>query len=341
MKKFIEKYEILKCKFCYQEYENLNLKKCPNCDGELEIKTRYRIKLKAKILLVIIIICLASGIYGFNYYQDIKECYNAVEGGYWDTFQRIIDKHPIIKETFSNSAYKQLYKFMDKEIEKLKNGQETDEIFELEKNISWTQVSDLEEEKIKEKITLAEAYKTINNSNKLINENNYVEAYAELQRFVKQNKEKYQEITEIVTGKQKEIQETAINEAMLQAQNQMNQNNYEEVQSILSSFLDTKNEQLVSLYNESVNAELEQEEKERQAMIQKERQDYEIYCYFNLIVWNEKLTSDDVAFSKCANKFGISKEEAELAYNTVDTRGGWYYQDTYPDIFEKYASQYK
>ena len=341
MERFFEKYEILKCKFCYQEYENLDLKKCPNCDGELEIKARYRIKLKAKILLVIIIVCLLGGIYGFNYYQDLKECYNAIEGGYWDTFQRIIDKHSIIKETFSNSAYKQLYKFMDKEIEKLKNGQETDELFELENKISWTQVSDLEEEKIKEKITLAEAYKTINNSNKLINENKYVEAYAELQTFVKQNKEKYQEITEIITNKQNEIQETAINQAISQAQNQMNKNNYEEVQSILSSFLDTKNEQIVNLYNESVNAELEQEEKEREAMTQKERYDYEIYCYSNLIAWNEKTTSDDETFSKCASKFGISKEEAEQSYDTVNTRGGWYYQDRYPDIFEKYASQYK
>ena len=341
MERFFEKYEVLKCKFCYQEYDNLDLKKCPNCDSELEMKIRYRLKLKSKILLVIIILCIGVGIYGFNYYQDIKKCYNAVEGGYWDTFQRIIDKHPIAKETFSNSAYNQLYKFMDKEIEKLKNGQETDEIFELENNISWIQVSELEEEKIKEKITLAEAYKTINNSNKLINENKYVEAYTELQTFVKHNKEKYQEIIKSVVDKQNEIQETAINEAMAQAQNQMNQKNYAQVQDMLAPFLDTKNEQLVNLYKESVNAELEQENKEREAEIQKERSDYEIYCYFNLVAWNEKTTSDDETFSKCANKFGISKEEAELAYNTVDIKGGWYYQDRYPDIFEKYASQYK
>ena len=54
----------------------------------------------------------------------------------------------------------------------------------------------------------------------------------------------------------------------------------------------------------------------------------------------QNLTSDDVAYSKCASKFGITKEQAKESYQTVNSKGGWWYQDEYPDIFEKYASQY-
>ena len=32
-------------------------------------------------------------------------------------------------------------------------------------------------------------------------------------------------------------------------------------------------------------------------------------------------------------------EEAKKCYETVEPKG-WWYQDKYPDIFEKYASQY-
>lgn len=71
-----------------------------------------------------------------------------------------------------------------------------------------------------------------------------------------------------------------------------------------------------------------------------EKLDYEVYCYFNLLAWKEKETiTDDIAYSKCASKFGITKEQAKESYKRVES-SSWKYQDKYPDIYNKYASQY-
>lgn len=106
--------------------------------------------------------------------------------------------------------------------------------------------------------------------------------------------------------------------------------------TFLSSYRSLKNDSITNMYNE-VSKEVS---KEKQAEIEKERFDYEVYCYFNMIAWREKETiTDDIAYSKCAKKFGITKEQAKESYEKV-RYVGWKYQDKYPDIFEKYASQY-
>ena len=136
-------------------------------------------------------------------------------------------------------------------------------------------------------------------------------------------------------------------QVIAKAQEQINNKDYSSAQSTLLNYKDLGNQTIIDLYNNATNevnrleAEKKaQEEAEERARIEKERFDYEVYCYFNLIVWNEKIQSDDEAFSKCASKFGITKEEAKECYETVNSKGGWWYQDEYPDIFEKYASQY-
>lgn len=67
--------------------------------------------------------------------------------------------------------------------------------------------------------------------------------------------------------------------------------------------------------------------------------DFEIYCYFNMIVSKENIWSDDVAYSKCASQFGITKEEAKESYHRVEPIS-YSYQEKYPAIYEKYRKQY-
>ena len=57
-----------------------------------------------------------------NYNDDLKQCYISVkkESG-WNEFQSLIDKHPILKSSFEEKAYQELYKVMDEEIERIKN----------------------------------------------------------------------------------------------------------------------------------------------------------------------------------------------------------------------------
>lgn len=334
MNKFVEKYKILECPNCFEKYTNLNLQKCNKCNSNLKLVTKYKLKLLTKILVILLLIFFISAIYFYTYNKDLNDCYTALENIQWSQFESIIDKHTITKNIFLKSAYNELYKFMDNEIEAIKNGQNTEKIFKLTGQITWAGMNEQDENKIKEKRALAEAYKTINSANKLINENDYIEAYKELHEFVLKYQNEYENVKQIVLNKMNEIQNTAMNTAISNAEAQYDKQNYGYVQNILSPFLDTNNEKVVDLYNKSSN---EEEESKKQ----KERHDYEIYCYFNLISWNEKLTNDDDAFSKCASKFGISKEEAKLSYDTVNNAGGWYYQDKYPDIFEKYANQYK
>ncbi len=190
-------------------------------------------------------------------------------------------------------------------------------------------------------------YSNINKAINFIKDKKYIEAYELFETVAKDNKDVNKEIVDLAISKQNEIKDKAIEQVITKAKEQMNNKEYSEAQSTLSNYKDLGNQTILDMYNNATKEvdriekeKKAQEEAEEKARIEKERFDYEVYCYFNLIAVTQNLTSDDVAYSKCASKFGITKEQAKESYQTVDSKGGWWYQDEYPDIFEKYASQY-
>ena len=315
-----------------------------------EIIKRYQKKLIiAGVSLIIIVIIAVIQI--INYNMDLKKCYNAVktESG-WKEFQSLIDKHFILSSSFEEKAYQQLDKVMDEEIEKIKNEKCTDET----ESINWfekAQKSDVDEKykkNIKTKQQLIKVYKTINTVNqKYVANEKYQEAYVELNYIFKE----YglcKEGVNLAKKEQDKIRDKAINQAIEYAQEQINKGNYSETKELLEHFTSLKNQTITDLYKiceqkikEKEKAEEERKKQEEKERIEKEKFNYEVYCYFNLIAWNEKNTiTDDIAYSKCAKKFGITKEQAKEIYKSIE-KVGYSYQSKYPDIFEKYASQYK
>lgn len=283
--------------------------------------------------------------------MDLKKCYDVVkkENG-WNEFQSIIDKHFILSSNFEEKAYQQLYKVMDEEIEKIKNGDYGTE----EESFNWYNEADKNKvdkeykDKIKEKQQLIELYRMINTINrKYIKNGQYREAFSEL-NDIRNAYGLCKEGQKIAKKEQDKIEDKAINQAIVYAQEQINKENYSEAQELLEKFASSKNQTITDLYKtceqkikEKKKAEEERRSQEEKARIEKEKFDYEVYCYFNLIAWNEKDTiTDDIAYSKCAKKFGITKEQAKEIYNNIKNVG-YSYQSKYPSIFEKYASQYK
>lgn len=362
----IEKMEIMKCPHCFREYNDLNFKKCKYCNIPLEKNVKYTLQknLKKKICYTILgiigIIVIGIGTYiGITNYKeeqkikekynnDISTCYEFIKNeSDFDGFKSILEEH---KEdnTFENEAYSNLYKAIDERIENIKNGINDNKLitmlYDIKENYYLT---DERQEKIEEKYLIANSYTHINESNKYIEEQKYQEAYDILITVINDNKDKNQDIVDLVSSKKNEIKDKAIEQVITKAKEQMNNKEYSEAQSTLSNYKDLGNQTILDMYNNATKEidriekeKKAQEEAEEKARIKKERFDYEVYCYFNLIAVTQNLTSDDVAYSRCANKFGITKKQAKESYQTVNSKGGWWYQDEYPDIFEKYASQY-
>ena len=315
-----------------------------------EIIKKYKKKLIIIGVSLIIIIVIAI-IQIINYNMDLKKCYNAVktESG-WEEFQSLIDKHFILSSSFEKKAYQQLDKVMDEEIEKIKNENYTSET----QSINWlekaqkSQVDEKYKKNIKTKQQLIKVYKTINTVNqKYIANERYQEAYVELD-YILNEYDLCKEGKNLAKKEQNKIKDKAINQAIEYAQEEINKENYSEAQKILERFTSLKNETITDLYQtceqkikEEKKAEEERRNQEEKERIEKEKFNYEVYCYFNLIAWNEKNTiTDDIAYSKCAKKFGITKEQAKEIYKSIE-KVGYSYQSKYPSIFEKYASQYK
>ena len=327
-----------------------NSNKKNNNEWLKEIIKKYPKKLTIiGVSLIIVIIIAISQI--INYNMDLKKCYDVVkkENG-WNEFQSIIDKHFILSSNFEEKAYQQLYKVMDEEIEKIKNGDYGTE----EESFNWYNEADKNKvdkeykDKIKEKQQLIELYRMINTINrKYIKNGQYREAFSEL-NDIRNAYGLCKEGQKIAKKEQDKIEDKAINQAIVYAQEQINKENYSEAQELLEKFASSKNQTITDLYKtceqkikEKKKSEEERRRQEEKARIEKEKFDYEVYCYFNLIAWNEKDTiTDDIAYSKCAKKFGITKEQAKEIYNNIKNVG-YSYQSKYPSIFEKYASQYK
>ena len=320
-----------------------------------EIIKKYKKKLIIIGVLLIIIIVIAI-IQIINYNMDLKKCYNAVktESG-WEEFQSLIDKHFILSSSFEEKAYQQLDKVMDEEIEKIKNENYTSET----QSINWlekaqkSQVDEKYKKNIKTKQQLIKVYKTINTVRKII-ENGLQKVKEQgglpetLPDYILNEYDLCKEGKNLAKKEQNKIKDKAINQAIEYAQEEINKENYSEAQKILERFTSLKNETITDLYQtceqkikEEKKAEEERRNQEEKERIEKEKFNYEVYCYFNLIAWNEKDTiTDDIAYSKCAKKFGITKEQAKEIYKSIE-KVGYSYQSKYPSIFEKYASQYK
>lgn len=327
-----------------------NSNKKNNNEWLKEIIKKYQKKLTIiGVSLIIVVIIAISQI--INYNMDLKKCYDVVkkENG-WNEFQSIIDKHFILSSNFEEKAYQQLYKVMDEEIEKIKNGDYGTE----EESFNWYNEADKNKvdkeykDRIKEKQQLIELYRMINTINrKYIKNGQYREAFSEL-NDIRNAYGLCKEGQKIAKKEQDKIEDKAIEQVVQIAQDRISKGDYSSTKSILEDFKHLKNETITNLYKtceqkveEEKKAEEERKKQEEQARIKKERFDYEVYCYFNLIAWNEKNTiTDDKAYSKCAKKFGITKAQAKESYDNVKNIG-YSYQSKYPDIFEKYASQYK
>lgn len=358
----IETKEVMKCPHCFREYEDLKLKECKYCYVPLDKSVKYSLpkNLKKKIIYIMLgiiaVIIIGIGTYfGITSYikeqqriekynNDLSICYEVIKNDSdFAKFTSVIAEHT--EETdFSSEAYKMLYKAIDERIENIKNGNDDEKLISMIKDIKSKNSSN---QTIANKYLKANGYSNINKANKYIQEQKYIEAYELLGTVITENKDVNKEIADLATNKQNEIKEQTLQQVIAKAQEQMNNKEYSSAQSTLLNYKDLGNQTIIDLYNNATNevnrleAEKKaQEEAEERARIEKERFDYEVYCYFNLIAVKQNLSSDDVAYSKCASKFGITKEQVKQSYQTVNSRGGWWYQDEYPDIFEKYASQY-
>lgn len=304
-----------------------------------------KVRNKKRFLIFIIlmgIIVISTLIIVINYNKDLQECYIAIKEDYWYKFNEIIDKHFILKSDFEKKAYSKLYQAMDEKIEEIKKGNynsKDDEVFKWTGKISYYSSND-KYKIIREKEILAKAYITINISNTYIQEEKYISAYEELDGFIKVYDDEYPKQIQVVIDKQNEIKDKAIEQVIIKAQEGIEKQSYYYVINLLAPYKDLGNKTILDMYQTSVKENNAKEQAEKQAKIEKEKFDFEVYCYFNMIAWKEKDTiTDEKAYLKCAGKFGITTEQAKESYKKVEPTS-WEYQSKYPDIYEKYASQY-
>lgn len=334
-----------------EKVKNINFKKwISEKIGTIKKEKLKKIKsiLFGAVAISIIILIIAI-IQVKNYNDDLKQCYVVAKQELgWNSFQSLIDKHPILKSSFEEKAYQELYKAMDEEIEKIKNGDYGTE----EESFNWYNEADKNnvnkeyKDKIKEKQQLIELYRMINTINrKYIKNEQYREAFAELNDIYNAYGlcSKGQSIAK---DEQNKIKDKAVEQVIEVAQERMSKGDYSSTKSILEDFTHLKNKTITDLYNtceQKVEEEKKQDEEhkkqEEKAIIEQEKKDFEIYCYFNMIAWKDKSLNDEQAYSKCASKFGVTKEQAKESYKRVELTS-YSYQDKYPDIYEKYASQY-
>ncbi len=366
----MEENNIIICSNCYEE-NVYGAKTCQKCGAKIyyndenEIKdvtenekTKYIFSknLKKKIICTIIIIILVIPIVVFSSYfikeqqriekynNDLSTCYNLIKDkSDWNKFQSILKEHTKEKE-FSSEAYKQLYQAIDERIENLKNGNIDEDLITMLEDIKEKEASNKE---IVKKYLKANSYSNIIQCNKYIEEQKFKEAYDLLETIIKDNDGKNQDIVDIATNKQNEIKDKTFEQIVEQAQEKMNAQDYSSAKTLLEKYKDLGNQTILDMYNNATNEinRIEMEEKakreaEEKARIEKEKLDFEIYCYFNMLAWKEIDTiTDEIAYSKCAKKFGVTVERAKEAYRTVEPVS-YSYQSKYPDIYEKYASQY-
>lgn len=283
-------------------------------------------------------------------YEAIKKIYTVIDENIENIKQgnanNLLEFLENVKQDFDNEHIDNNYKNINIYIETIQCLNEDDYInayikLSKAKQENTTNVYKECQNKISE-IQDKSIQQALQTANEFINDNDYKSAQNTLFDFKDIGNA---EITDLYNSVSKHIE---IDEALAKAREYMNQNNYSSVMSTLSNLLNENNAEINELYNnaktekERIEAERKaQEEAEEKARIEKEKFDYEVYCYFNLIAWNEKDTiTDDIAYSKCAKKFGITKAQAKESYDNVENIG-YSYQSKYPDIFEKYASQYK
>lgn len=262
-----------------------------------------------------------------NYENDINMCYNILnEEHNYTKFENLIDKN---NYTFKNEAYSVLENLIDEKIEKAKLGTTDNEFVSMLKQAS------IKNYDIEKKVKLLNGYNELAKADENIKNEDYIGADNILTVLIFDTD--IQEIKDNAKSKQEQIKEQLGNQVISKAQELVNKKDYKSAISLLSNYKNLKNDSINTMYS-NVSNEISKEE---QAKIETERFNYEVYCYFNLIAWNEKDTiTDDIAYSKCAKKFGITKEQAKEIYNNIKYVG-YSYQSKYPDIFEKYASQYK
>lgn len=308
-----------------------------------------KINPKLLVAVVILVVLIIIAIFQIkNYNDDLKQCYVVVKKGLgWNQFQSLINKHSILKSNFEEKAYEELYKAMDEEIERIKNGDYgTEESFNWYNEVDKNKVDKKYKDKIKEKQQLIELYRMINTINhKYIKEENYADAYCELydisNDYILCDKGKG-----IAKKELSKIQDKAVKQAIQRAEEKIDTWAPSYSIKFLKPFKTTNNSRILELYKlceekekQAEQQRKEQEQAEERARIEQEKKDFEIYCYFNMIAWKDKSLNDEQAFSRCASKFGITKEQAKESYNRVEPTS-YSYQDKYPDIYNKYASQY-
>lgn len=272
-----------------------------------------------------IINCIADNQEKKIFDNDIKLCYTILNEEHdYKKFENLIEKH---NYTFKNEAYSVLEKLIDEKIEQAKLGASDN------KFVSMLNQASIKNYDIEKKAELLKGYNELAKASESINNENYIEADNILTVLIFDTD--IQEIKDNAKAKQEDIKDSLSVQVIAKAQELINKKDYSSVMTFLSSYRSLKNDSITNMYNE-VSKEVS---REKQAEIEKERFDYEVYCYFNMIAWRDKSLTDDKAYSKCASKFGITKEQAKESYNNVKNIG-YLYQDKYPDIFEKYASQY-
>lgn len=308
--------------------------------NDTNIKTRIRNVIIA-YLLVFIIYAIVYFVVGLVddyknkkiFEEDISKCYVILsEEHNYKEFEGLIEKHKKLYDNYEKEAYSILEKAIDDKIEQAKTGTIDDEFLQMLNNLK---IDNYEiEKRMQTKTKTLKEYNVIVEINNYIENKDYIKANSELNNLLYDCEN--EEVKKIATSKQNEIKDLLIEEVISKAQEEISKKDYTSAKAILSNYKNLNDEKINNLYS-IVTEEISKIE---QAKIEKERFDYEVYCYFNLIAWKEKDTiTDDKAYSKCATKFGITKEQAKESYNNVKNIG-WKYQDKYPDIFEKYASQY-
>lgn len=299
---------------------------------ENNINTRIRNIIIAYIILFTIwfiidyiMNCIADNKEKKIFDNDIKLCYTILNEEHdYKKFENLIEKH---NYTFKNEAYSVLQKLIDEKIEQSKTEIPDNEF------VSMLNQASIKNYDIKKKAELLKDYNELAKASESIKDEDYIEADNILTVLIFDTN--IQEIKDNAKSKQEEIKDLLSVQVIDKAQELINKKEYSSAMTFLSRYRSLKNDSIINMYNE-VSKEVS---KEKQAQLEKERLDFEIYCYFNMIAWRDKSLNDEQAYSKCANKFGITKEQAKESYHRIEPVS-YSYQDKYPDIYEKYASQY-